>query len=89
MTIPDLPRGRYLQNERQQAGYSKAEWLAIREDAKRWQLATAMYGKRNAREWLAELPAGEYREDMRRRLNAIRERRCKAAVSAQGANRAA
>jgi hypothetical protein len=89
MSIPDLPSGQYLKSERQKAGYSKAEWLAIREDMKRWQLAVTMYGKRNVREWLAALPAGEYREDMRRRLNAIRERRCKAAVAAVGVRGAA
>lgn len=81
MSIPNLPSGQYLENERQKAGYSKAEWRAIREDMQRWHLAVTMYGKRNAREWLASLPAGEYREDMRRRLNAIRQSRCKIAVS--------
>jgi hypothetical protein len=68
--IPNLPDKGYLAGS---LDFSPEQWTAIREDQKRWLVAIKASRElelkpEKIKAWLMRLAAGEYRDDMRRRM---------------------
>jgi hypothetical protein len=76
--IPNLPESPYLENG-MPMNFTRAEWHAVAEDMRRWLLVDQAFktakSATTVREWINSLPAGEYRDDMRRRCEIARNRR--------------
>ena len=75
--IPNLPSGRYLENPN--PSFTQQQQVAICEDMRRWRQAREVFlgSKGNllkVREWISCQPEGEFKEDMRRRLNVLRKK---------------
>ncbi len=75
--ISGLPPGRYL--EKHNPTFTPDQQKAISEDMRRWvRVREVFLGRKGnlmaVREWISELPEGDYKEDMRRRMNVLRTR---------------
>lgn len=73
--IPNLPPGRYL--EKPNPSFTRQQRAAICEDMRRWRLAGEIFWGNGGnllkvREWISRQQEGEFKEDMRRRLNVLR-----------------